>query len=96
MSGEEDRGRERQAGFDHHLVKPVAVDKVADVLAGVGAAGSSRLRASEGIRASKRSPRRFDRVALLTVFARRDIFELQGDAVPTGRGVCRADRQGVV
>jgi PAS domain S-box-containing protein len=47
---EEDRRRSRDAGFDHHLVKPVDVDTLENVLAGVERArderGSTALRSS--------------------------------------------------
>jgi CheY-like chemotaxis protein len=33
---EEDRKRTTDAGFDHHLVKPVALDMLSDVLSRVG------------------------------------------------------------
>ena len=34
---EDDRRRTSDAGFDHHLVKPVAHDKLVEVLLDVGA-----------------------------------------------------------
>jgi CheY-like chemotaxis protein len=33
---EDDRRRTKDAGFDHHLVKPVRLDRLAAVLSGVG------------------------------------------------------------
>ena len=33
---ESDRRRSREAGFDHHLVKPVDPDKLLELLRGVG------------------------------------------------------------
>ena len=39
---EEDRRRSREAGFDHHLVKPVDLDDLRSLLAHVGSASSPR------------------------------------------------------
>jgi CheY-like chemotaxis protein len=36
---EADRARSRQAGFDHHLVKPIALEALVPLLSGAGAAG---------------------------------------------------------
>ncbi|MBV9126062.1 MAG: response regulator [Planctomycetes bacterium] len=37
--GEEDRRRSREAGFDHHLIKPVAAEDLLEILAGAEARG---------------------------------------------------------
>ncbi|MFA7098113.1 MAG: hybrid sensor histidine kinase/response regulator, partial [Gammaproteobacteria bacterium] len=39
---EEDRRRSREAGFDHHLVKPVDPDRLEAVLSGAPADGNPR------------------------------------------------------
>ena len=36
---EEDRQRTREAGFDHHIVKPVSPQKLLEVLDGTGGEG---------------------------------------------------------
>jgi signal transduction histidine kinase len=40
---EEDRLRTKNAGFDHHLVKPVALDRLSEILGGVDISDSSKL-----------------------------------------------------
>jgi CheY-like chemotaxis protein len=43
---DEDRRRSQEAGFDHHLVKPVDFDEVLQILAGVGGARAAAAAAS--------------------------------------------------
>jgi two-component system CheB/CheR fusion protein len=44
---EEDRRRSTAAGFDHHLVKPVAINVLVHLLASLDGAASSRERVAE-------------------------------------------------